>query len=424
MSSALRRGHAIIGHFGSNVLRSIDNQKYGKNTSWLVFPAARTMSYVGDSQINFQFKEYPRTINSFYNQTTIDVAAAQPSVRLDPSTLLYSSKSPDGSHLLRSAQFLHKELPVRIAHRIAGFRSLPFIVGCNPVIVSVHELYIRAFFILSEFRAITDLEMEKQYSKLLKNLLDDHRDVVTKLASGFQECRKHIKEEELVRKFLDKTLTSRLGIRMLAEHHLALHNEQPNHVGVINVAMKPKDIVDRWADFTRQIADHKYGKAPVIKCNGHITASFPYIQIPIDYMIPELLKNAVRATIENNPDKPESSLPPVIVTIANNDADFVLRVSDRGGGIPHHMVDHVTQYHFTTASTLQEKDMGLFSTLISESNHGPSGPMYGFGFGLPTTRAYAEYLGGSLTIQTMQGIGTDVYLKLRHMDGKQGSFRI
>ena len=39
--------------------------------------------------------------------------------------------------LQRSAEYLHKELPVRIAHRIAGFRGLPFIVGCNPTILAV-----------------------------------------------------------------------------------------------------------------------------------------------------------------------------------------------------------------------------------------------------------------------------------------------
>lgn len=53
-----------------------------------------------------------------------------------------------------------------------------------------------------------------------------------------------------------------------------------------------------------------------------------------------------------------------------------------------------------------------------------SSPMHGFGFGLPTSRAYAEYLGGSLTLESMQGIGTDVYLRLRHIDGKHESFRI
>lgn len=47
-----------------------------------------------------------------------------------------------------------------------------------------------------------------------------------------------------------------------------------------------------------------------------------------------------------------------------------------------------------------------------------------FGFGLPTSRAYAEYLGGSLQLQSMQGIGTDVYLRLRHIDGREESFRI
>ena len=41
-----------------------------------------------------------------------------------------------------------------------------------------------------------------------------------------------------------------------------------------------------------------------------------------------------------------------------------------------------------------------------------------YGFGLPTSRAYSEYLGGSLAIQSMQGLGTDVYLRLRHFDSK------
>lgn len=51
-------------------------------------------------------------------------------------------------------------------------------------------------------------------------------------------------------------------------------------------------------------------------------------------------------------------------------------------------------------------------------------PVARFGFGLPTSRAYAEYLGGSLCLQSLQGVGTDVYLRLRHIDGKGESFRI
>lgn len=70
---------------------------------------------------------------------------------------------------------------------------MPFIVGCNPTILAVHELYIRSFHILNEFPPIITSEDEEAYSKLLRELLDDHKDVVSQLAAGFKECRKHIK---------------------------------------------------------------------------------------------------------------------------------------------------------------------------------------------------------------------------------------
>ena len=35
-----------------------------------------------------------------------------------------------------------------------------------------------------------------------------------------------------------------------------------------------------------------------------------------------------------------------------------------------------------------------------------------YGFGVPTSRAYCEYLNGSLTYETMTGIGTDVYIRV------------
>ena len=93
----------------------------------------------------------------------------------------------------KSAQYLQVELPIRIAHRIAGIRSLPFIVGCNPSILSVHELYIRAFHILNDFPEILTKADEEKYTMVLRELLDDHKDVIGTLAQGFKESRKHIK---------------------------------------------------------------------------------------------------------------------------------------------------------------------------------------------------------------------------------------
>ncbi|XP_043909794.1 3-methyl-2-oxobutanoate dehydrogenase [lipoamide] kinase, mitochondrial-like [Protopterus annectens] len=368
-------------------------------------------------------RERSKTVTSFYNQSSIDVAAEKPSVRLTPTTMLYSGKSLDGNHILNSSRYLHKELPVRIAHRIRGFRSLPFIIGCNPTILQVHELYIRAFHMLSEFPSITDLEMEERYCKMIRQLLEDHRDVVTMLAEGFRECRKHIQDEALVRNFLDHTLTSRLGIRMLATHHLNLHENNPDFVGIICTRLSPKKIVEKWIDFARRLCEHQYGNAPRVRINGHVAAKFPFIPMPLDYILPELLKNAMRATMESHLET-LYNVPDIVVTISNNDIDFIIRISDRGGGVPHNILDKVMDYHFTTAEE-SNQDPRLNSLLGSISNSGPqSGPMHGFGFGLPTSRAYAHYLGGQLTIQSMQGIGTDVYLRLKHIDGKEESFRI
>ncbi len=78
-------------------------------------------------------------------------------------------------------------------------------------------------------------------------------------------------------------------------------------------------------------------------------------------------------------------------------------------------------YNYTTAeeSTEQRLSVDPLGNIIDASNPGTGStgmsPMHGFGFGLPTSRAYAEYLGGSLTIQSLQGKGIfhrTVYLKL------------
>lgn len=405
-------------------------------------PIERSLLYSRFLSSFFNFKQFYRTkdyserlasasVASFYNQSAIEQVAAKPSVRLTPATLLYAGKSPDNSHLLRSAQYLHNELPVRIAHRIRGFRGLPFIVGCNPTILKVHEMYIRAFYILHEHPPIVDFKSEHAYTNTLKTLLDDHSNVVTMLAEGFSECRRHIQDEEMIRLFLDRMLKSRLGIRLLVEHHVALHDERPNHVGIVDVNFSPRMLVERCADSIRNLCLSKYGYSPHIRLNGHLHAKFPYIPQPLEYILTEVLKNAYRASAESHANN-RSNIPDIVVTIANNNLDFIIRVSDRGGGIPHNIVERVHNYNFTTSGNHNnnvvdpEPQVGLFDEISNPSNRGGEVPgrMHGYGFGLPSSRTYAEYLGGSLSMQTMQGIGTDVYLRMLHIDGTLESFRI
>jgi [3-methyl-2-oxobutanoate dehydrogenase (acetyl-transferring)] kinase len=373
--------------------------------------------------------ERAKSVTSFYHQFAIDQTAAKASVRLMPATMLYSGKSADGSHILRSCQYLHKELPVRLAHRIAGFRGLPFIVGCNPTILSIHEMFIRAFHMVADFPFVANLEDEQKFCRMLSDLLQDHREVVTLLAEGFNETRKHIQDEALIKSFLDQTLTSRLGMRLLCEHHLLLHHDQAGQVGVIHVNFSPKSLIERKAEFTRKMCEQKYGVSPEVKVAGHTHAQFSYIPQPLDYIMHEMLKNAMRATVEFHGSSPNDRLPPIVVTIANNPVDFIVRISDRGGGIRHDLVNKVWNYGFSSASGKEVDEAnshadaagGMFEAMMNSRSFGS---MFGYGFGLPACRAYVEYLGGELSLETLQGFGTDVYIRLRHIDGKMESFRI
>lgn len=44
----------------------------------------------------------------------------------------------------------------------------------------------------------------------------------------------------------------------------------------------------------RKVCRAEYGVAPDVKIDGHVHSSFPYITTPLNYIVPEMLKNAFR----------------------------------------------------------------------------------------------------------------------------------
>ncbi len=89
--------------------------------------------------------------------------------------------------------------------------------------------------------------------------------------------------------------------------------------------MNLKDLIEQKKKIVDDLALDRYGHAPLIKVNGHTSVSFPYIEMPLDYILPELLKNAMRATVEHHEGARGEDLPPIKVTIASNPIDFIIR---------------------------------------------------------------------------------------------------
>lgn len=258
-----------------------------------------------------------------------------------------------------------------------------------------------------------------------------HSNTIPTLARGFIECRKYTTPAE-VTKFLNEHLHERIGTRLMAEQHIALHlastssdveatamggdgdgeGGAPNtYIGAIDTALQPARLIHSCSSFVGDICELRYGVRPQIHVDGDPDVRFPYIPVHLEYMITELLKNAFRATVEAGVSEP------VLITIAKDpySEGISLRIRDRGGGISPDDMPNIWSYSFTTFSEDgegEEQDaLGRFNAGVASAGDGSS--IAGLGYGLPLSRAYAEYFGGSLQLQSAYGWGTDVYLKLK-----------
>ncbi|KAJ7904542.1 branched-chain alpha-ketoacid dehydrogenase kinase [Mycena olivaceomarginata] len=303
-------------------------------------------------------------------------------------------------------------------------QKLPFIVATQEGVAKVYDVCHASF---RRYPPINTLEDNAAFCRFLTDILHEHSTVIPTLALGLSLSSPHLSPDDLD-SFMRRMLVSRISRRVLAEHHIALSEmysgkETPTthgepHVGII---------------FTG------------LNIDGHSETSFAYIKEHLEYILFELLKNAMRATSSHH--RNASTLPPLRATIVAGANDVGVRISDQGGGLFPTMVqtpsDLFSFSHIRNAARLQNSRIGALRTL-SSSPHGmratvdeqvgrwqtlPSGnhpdgdatdpeveagvgPHPRIGIGLPMSNIFATYFGGSLELVTMDGWGTDVYLRL------------
>ncbi|KAF2668250.1 alpha-ketoacid dehydrogenase kinase [Microthyrium microscopicum] len=403
--------------------------------------------------------------------------AAKPLHRLTLADLVKHGRPPlSASSLYRSANFTLSILPTRLAQRIQSLRNLPFIVVTNPHISKIHSNYMHSLSTLLPWAQteIDSVEAEREFTEVMVNLVQTHADTIPILARGFLEARKYTNPAKVTR-FLDEHLRARIGTRLIAEQHIALHYSSLPHleaqnrpietdesmasfIGVIDTALCPATVIRHCEAVVGDICEFKYGVRPHVVINGEPGYTFAQIPVHLEYIITELLKNAFRASIEKrmerepieitiaplpeptaqqhdeNPEHNEFSVSYDGIDSSGGSVSYIgpmaeatpgvtIRIRDRGGGISPETYRHIWDYSFTTFSEEQ-----IQNSLTPGAGEGADNPMMdglslissdggstlaGLGYGLPLGRAYAEYFGGGIAVQSLWGWGTDVYLSLK-----------
>ncbi|CAF1703540.1 hypothetical protein Bca4012_003759 [Brassica carinata] len=324
--------------------------------------------------------------------------------------------TPTERNLLISAQFLHKELPIRIARRAIELETLPYGLSEKPAVLKVRDWYVESFRDMRAFPEIKDTADEKEFTQMIKAVKVRHNNVVPMMALGVNQLKKGMKLYEKldeIHQFLDRFYLSRIGIRMLIGQHVELHNPNPplHTVGYIHTKMSPMEVARNASEDARSICFREYGSAPEINIYGDPSFTFPYVPTHLHLMVYELVKNSLRAVQERFVDS-DRVAPPIRIIVADGIEDVTIKVSDEGGGIPRSGLPKIFTYLYSTARNPLEEDVDLGTADVPVT-------MAGYGYGLPISRLYARYFGGDLQIISMEGYGTDAYLHLSRLGDSQ-----
>ncbi|KAF9818915.1 hypothetical protein IEO21_02453 [Rhodonia placenta] len=394
--------------------------------------------------------------------------AEQPPRPLTLSTLLSLADPVTPESVLTSVRYVTNEIPRRMAMRARSLEALPYIVGMNPFIARSLEAYRKSFRFLTMYPPVQTLEDNQRLTAELDGLVQSHANDIPTMAKGFQECARYLTPEQ-ISTFLDEAIRNRIAVRLIAEQHIAISRaleeggDLKDHHGVVHLSCSPQDMIRMCGSWVSDLCEATLGAHPEIIIDGEVDATFAYVPVHLEYILTEILKNAFRATVERHARQPSSirtsPVPPVRITISPPPLTPIprprflsMRVRDQGGGVSPAHLAQIFSYSFTTAGRATTSPGGGVGWDDQETGGGPyaaqhvggsaaiggidsmggagglfaemtgrgvqvgMGTIAGLGYGLPMSRLYTRYFGGSLDLMSLDGWGCDVFLKLRCLD--------
>mmetsp|Transcript_146 Transcript_146/g.236 ORF Transcript_146/g.236 Transcript_146/m.236 type:complete len:538 (-) Transcript_146:168-1781(-) len=396
-------------------------------------------------EVKLQKLKPARTVLHNDNDLLVDMEELQHLASQNPTPLRLADMYKyavmrDKGQRLRNAQFLHKELPIRIAQRAIDLLTLPHGLNEAAPIRNVAHIYLRYLNLFENFPLPMTSADEEAFTEMLTGIMLDRTSIPMDIARGIHTWHDDRREDldpaqtQEMEDALYRFFTARVGLRFLTEHHIlssvnskeeqrhknnALrsdHLSPADDLGCIQTDCNPVEEVVRVAEEVRRQTKEHYGgicpKIDIVNCsssdNKHHN-NFTYVPHHLQYMMAELLKNSCRATVRQHlanqaaGQSKDVEMQPIRVVVVNGAEDVSIKIADRGGGVPRSTMQQIFKFAHSTAGV--EEDFSDFGT--DELTGGQIR-----GFGLPLCRIYARYFGGELTLKSMEGYGLDAYLYL------------
>lgn len=315
--------------------------------------------------------------------------------------------------------------------QLLTLQQLPYIAILNPKIEQTHELYLRTLTSLLNNKFPYDLYDRSKMKLLMRKFLDDHQDTLQILSEGMTEIMESYHQDSVF-KFLNEHLQNRITMKLLATHYVELISQQERRpqpksknlssrkIGIIQQDVPIATFIKRIYEFVNDLCLLKYDHQPInlVFTQGE-TIKFSCIPLILEYIMTEILKNSMRATIESSINKNESPKDIEISIFEASPQKIMIRVRDYGGGIPQSIEKKIFDYSYTSISSQIKNDSGKdiddIHCSVTEDQMIPGETVHniaGMGFGLPLCKTYLELFGGKIDIQSLSGRGTDVYITL------------
>jgi pyruvate dehydrogenase kinase 2/3/4 len=306
---------------------------------------------------------------------------------------------------------IYNEIPVRLAKRVTDLNNLPFGLSKNHSINKIREWYLISFEELTEIKKpITQTEII-DFKNVIENIYNRHSTTLSTISKGLYELQNENKISDIeapqIQAFLNKFHKNRTEIRILLEHYLSFFEKSKgtNFVGIINLESNIQSILNNVINNIQLICDTNAINLhlnDIIILDVHNKVIIPTIDHYLYYILFEILKNSVEAIRYK-------SCPLIKITIKEIDEEWALiKINDNGSGIKESQIDKIWYYSYTTHPIKTTE-------IIEQTDFSVKSPLSGFGYGLPISEIYINFLNSSQNnIKIYSDCkGTSVYIYLR-----------